>query len=64
MTLRTLNYWNYGLFFIMGNAGSISSTVVFFLSLHVPLYIYIIYIYIHTYIVYALKGFTKWYFGA
>ena len=28
VTLRTLNYGNYGLFLIMGNAGFISSTVV------------------------------------
>ena len=28
MTLRTLNYANYGIFLIMGNAGFISSTVV------------------------------------
>ena len=27
MTLRTLNYGNYGIFPIMGNAGFISSTV-------------------------------------
>ena len=26
MTLRTLNYGNYGIFLIMGNAGFISST--------------------------------------
>ena len=28
MTLRTLNYGNYGIFLIMGNAGSCPSTVV------------------------------------
>ena len=28
MTLRTLNYGNYGLFLILGNAGFVSSTVV------------------------------------
>ena len=28
MTLRTLNYGNYGIFLIVGNAGFISSTVV------------------------------------
>ena len=28
MTLRTLNYGNYGIFLIMGHAGFISSTVV------------------------------------
>ena len=27
MTLRTLDYGNYGIFLIMGNAGFISSTV-------------------------------------
>ena len=27
MTLRTLNYWNYGIFLIMGNAGFCPSTV-------------------------------------
>ena len=27
MTLRTLNYGNYGIFFIMGNAGFCPSTV-------------------------------------
>ena len=30
MTLRTLNYGNYGIFLIMGNAGFCPSTVVFF----------------------------------
>ena len=29
MTLRTLNYGNYGIFLIMGNAGFCPSTVVF-----------------------------------
>ena len=27
MTLGTLNYWNYGIFLIMGDAGFISSSV-------------------------------------
>ena len=31
MTLRTLNYGNYGIFLILGNAGFISSTVSVFL---------------------------------
>ena len=31
MTLRTLNYGNYGIFLIMGNAGFCPSTVVFLL---------------------------------
>ena len=30
LTLRTLNYGNYGIFCFMGNAGFISSTVVEF----------------------------------
>ena len=32
MTLRTLNYGNYGIFLIMGNAGFCPSTVVTFQS--------------------------------
>ena len=32
MTLRTLNYGNHGIFFIMGNAGFISSTVLLALT--------------------------------
>ena len=28
ITLRTLNYGNYGIFLVMGNAGFVSSTVV------------------------------------
>ena len=37
MTLRTLNYGNYGIFLIMGNAGFCPSTVVYTLS---PKYLY------------------------
>ena len=33
MTLRALNYGNYGIFLIMGNAGFSPSTVSFLLSL-------------------------------
>ena len=44
MTLRTLNYGNYGIFLIMGNAGFCPSTVVHTLNAY-------IYTYIHTYIV-------------
>ena len=32
ITLRTLNYGNSGIFLMMGNAGFISSTVVWFLT--------------------------------
>ena len=38
MTLRTLNYGNYGIFLIMGHAGFISSTVVAILGLAVQVF--------------------------
>ena len=37
MTLRTLNYGNYGISLIMGDAGFISSTVLLLASLRRPL---------------------------
>ena len=39
MTLRTLNYGNYGIFLIMGNAGFCPSTV----YIYICIYIYISY---------------------
>ena len=49
MTLRTLNYGNYGIFLVMGNAGFCPSTVCLLRSGPIPEYIRVI-VYDHIFL--------------